>query len=362
MKIREGNSSIEWRGIIEEYREFLPVTESTPIISLREGNTPLIKSHNLKKKLGLDIELYFKFDGANPTGSFKDRGMTLALSKAIENGVRAVICASTGNTSASAAAYAARAAIKAIVLIPEGKIALGKLVQALVYGAHVFQIKGNFDKALDIVKALVEKYPITLVNSINPFRLEGQKSAAFEVCDQLGFAPEYHALPVGNAGNITAYWKGYREYYNIKKIRTLPVMLGFQAAGAAPIVFGKPIENPETIATAIRIGNPASWKGAVTARDESGGRIEAVTDEEILNSYKLIASLEGIFCEPASAASLAGVLKLYKQNYFKPHATVVCTLTGSGLKDPDTVFKVSKEPLKVEANIQAVEKILEKIL
>lgn len=362
MQIRQGNNAIEWKGIIEEYREFLPVTESTPIISLREGNTPLIKSCNLKEKLGLNIELYFKFDGANPTGSFKDRGMTLALSKAIENGARAVICASTGNTSASAAAYAARANIKAIVLIPEGKIALGKLVQALVYGAFVFQIKGNFDKALNIVKALVEKYPITLVNSINPFRLEGQKSAAFEVCDQLGFAPEYHALPVGNAGNITAYWKGYKEYYDAKKITTLPVMLGFQAAGAAPIVIGKPIENPETIATAIRIGNPASWQGAITARDESGGRIEAVTDEEILNAYKLIASTEGIFCEPASAASLAGVLKLYKQNYFKPHTTVVCTLTGNGLKDPDIVFKVSKEPLKVEADIKAVEKVLEGIL
>lgn len=362
MQIRKGNIAIEWKGIIEEYREFLPVTESTPIISLREGNTPLIKSCNLKEKLGLNIELYFKFDGANPTGSFKDRGMTLALSKAIENGARAVICASTGNTSASAAAYAARANIKAIVLIPEGKIALGKLVQALVYGAHVFQIKGNFDKALNIVKALVEKYPITLVNSINPFRLEGQKSAAFEVCDQLGFAPQYHALPVGNAGNITAYWKGFREYYNAKKITTLPVMLGFQAAGAAPIVIGKPIENPETIATAIRIGNPASWQGAIEARDESGGRIEAVTDEEILDAYKLVASVEGIFCEPASAASLAGVLKLYKQNYFKPHTTVVCTLTGNGLKDPDTVFKVSKEPLKIEADVKAVENVLEGIL
>ncbi|MBE0426720.1 MAG: threonine synthase [Nitrospirae bacterium] len=351
-----------WNGIIEEYRKFLPVTENTPIISLREGNTPLIKGLNLKKKLGLDIEIYFKFDGANPTGSFKDRGMTLALSKAIENGAKAVICASTGNTSASAAAYAARADIKAIVLIPEGKIALGKLAQALVHGAHVFQIKGNFDEALNIVKALVEKYPITLVNSINPFRLEGQKSAAFEACDQLGFAPEYHALPVGNAGNITAYWKGYKEYLNAKKISSLPVMLGFQAAGAAPIVLGRPVEKPETIATAIRIGNPASWKGAVAARDESGGRIEAVTDGEILNAYKLTASVEGIFCEPASAASLAGVLKLYKENYFRPGASVVCTLTGNGLKDPDTVFKVSEEPLKIEAKIQAVEKFLEEIL
>jgi threonine synthase len=363
MEIVEDNRTRPlWRGIIEEYREFLPVTDSTPIISLNEGNTPLIKSQNIKKKLGLDIEVYFKVDGANPTGSFKDRGMTLALSKAMENGAEAVICASTGNTSASAAAYAAKANIKAIVLIPEGKIALGKLAQALVHGAYVLQINGNFDDALNIVKTLVEKYPITLVNSINPFRLEGQKSAAFEVCDQLGFAPEYHALPVGNAGNITAYWKGYREYNSAKRTLSLPVMLGFQAAGAAPIVLGRPIEKPETVATAIRIGNPASWKGAVAARDESKGRIEAVTDEEILNAYKLISSSEGIFCEPASAASLAGVIKLYRKNYFRSGVSVICTLTGSGLKDPDTVFKVSKEPLKVKADVEAVEKIIEGIL
>jgi threonine synthase len=363
MSTGECNSSkISWRGIIEEYRDFLPVTDKTPIITLNEGNTPLIKVLNLKEKLGLDLDLYFKFDGANPTGSFKDRGMTLALSKAIENGAKAVICASTGNTSASAAAYAAKANMKAVVLIPEGKIALGKLVQALVYGAFVLQVKGNFDEALSIVKALVEKYPITLVNSINPFRLEGQKSAAYEVCDQLGFAPEYHALPVGNAGNITAYWKGYKEYNNTKRISSLPVMLGFQAAGAAPIVLGRPVEKPETVATAIRIGNPASWKGAVAARDESGGRIDAVTDEEILNAYKLIASTEGIFCEPASAASLAGVIKLYKANYFRPGVSIVCTLTGSGLKDPDTVFRVSSEPLKVEADISAVEKALDGVI
>ncbi|OGW41307.1 MAG: threonine synthase [Nitrospirae bacterium RBG_13_39_12] len=351
-----------WRGIIEEYRDFLPVTDKTPLITLNEGNTPLISVSNLKKKLGLDIELYFKFDGANPTGSFKDRGMTLALSKAMESGAKAVICASTGNTSASAAAYAAKANIKAVVLIPEGKIALGKLVQALIYGAHVLQVKGNFDEALKIVKALVKKHPITLVNSINPFRLEGQKSAAYEVCDQLGFAPEYHALPVGNAGNITAYWKGYKEYNIAKRISSLPVMLGFQAAGAAPIVLGRPVENPETVATAIRIGNPASWEGAVSARDESGGKIDSVTDEEILGAYKLIASAEGIFCEPASAASLAGVIKLYRANFFRRGVSVVCTLTGSGLKDPDTVFRVSSEPLKVEAEINAVEKALEGIL
>jgi threonine synthase len=351
-----------WKGIIEEYREFLPVTENTPIVTLMEGNTPLIKSENLKAKLGIDLELYFKFDGANPTGSFKDRGMTVALSKAMEVCSKAVICASTGNTSASAAAYAAKAGIKAVVLIPEGKIAHGKLAQALVHRAHVIQIKGNFDEALNIVKTLVERYPMTLVNSINPFRLEGQKSAAFEVCDQLGFPPKFQALPVGNAGNITAYWKGYKEYKRAEKIASLPIMLGFQAAGAAPIVLGKPVEKPETIATAIRIGNPASWKGAVAARDESGGRIEAVTDDEILNAYSLIASLEGIFCEPASAASLAGVLKLYKENYFHANDSVVCTLTGNGLKDADIVFKVSKEPLKIKAEIKAVEKALEDIL
>jgi len=351
-----------WRGIIEEYREFLPVSDKTPIVTLKEGNTPLIKAENLKRKLGINLEIYFKFDGVNPTGSFKDRGMTLALSKAIEAGSKAVICASTGNTSASASAYAAKAGIKAIVLIPEGKIALGKLAQALVFGAHVIQVKGNFDQALNIVKAIVEKYPITLVNSINPFRLEGQKSAAFEVCDQLGFVPHYHALPVGNAGNITAYWKGYKEYKKAGKISSLPIMLGFQAAGAAPLVQGKPIEKPETIATAIRIGNPANWKSAIDARDESGGRIDSVTDSEILNAYSLIASIEGIFCEPASAASLAGVIKLYKENYFKNGNNVVCTLTGSGLKDPDIVFKVSKEPLKVKAEIQAVEKIIEGII
>lgn len=350
-----------WKGIIEEYREFLPVGNETPVVTLNEGNTPLIKAVNLKKH-GLDLEIYFKFEGANPTGSFKDRGMTLALSKAVEAGSKAVICASTGNTSASAAAYAARANIKAIVLIPQGKIALGKLAQALVHGAYVLQVEGNFDEALNIVKILVEKHPITLVNSINPFRLEGQKSAAFEVCDQLGFTPKYHALPVGNAGNVTAYWKGYKEYHKKGRSASLPVMLGFQAAGAAPIVLGHRVEKPETIATAIRIGNPASWKGAVAARDESGGRIEAVTDEEILKAYSLIASTEGIFCEPASAASLAGVIKLNKEGYFNAGDTVVCTLTGHGLKDPDTVFRASKEPIKVKADTGEVEKALEGII
>ena len=350
-----------WKGIIEEYREFLPVNSGTPVVTLKEGNTPLIKAVNLKKH-GIDLEIYFKFEGANPTGSFKDRGMTLALSKAVEAGSKAVICASTGNTSASAAAYAARANIKAIVLIPQGKIALGKLAQALVHGAYVLQIEGNFDEALNIVKILVEKHPITLVNSINPFRLEGQKTASFEVCDQLGFTPKYHVLPVGNAGNITAYWNGYKEYHKKGRSASLPVMLGFQAAGAAPIVLGHRVEKPETIATAIRIGNPASWKGAVAARDESGGRIESVTDEEILKAYSLIASTEGIFCEPASAASLAGVIKLNKEGYFNAGDTVVCTLTGHGLKDPDTVFRASKEPIKVKTDIGEVEKVLKGII
>lgn len=344
-----------WSGLINQYSRFLPVSDATPRVTLNEGNTPFIRAVNLKDRAGLDLELYFKFDGANPTGSFKDRGMTLALSKAVESGAKAVICASTGNTSASAAAYAARAGIRAIVLIPEGKIALGKLSQAMVHGALVIQIEGNFDEALAIVKSLVARYPVTLVNSINPYRIEGQKTAAFEICDQLGFAPDYHALPVGNAGNITASWKGYTEYREAKNIEKLPVMLGFQAAGAAPIVLGRAVEKPETIATAIRIGNPASWKGALAARDESGGRIDAVNDDEILHAYSVIAMCEGIFCEPASAASLAGVLKLYKEGYFRQGSTVVCTLTGNGLKDPDTAFSVSEKPLKTKARLDAVE-------
>jgi threonine synthase len=351
-----------WKGIIKAYRNFLPVTDETPIITLNEGNTPLIKAVNLCSKVGLDLDLYFKFEGTNPTGSFKDRGMTLALSKAVESNSKAVICASTGNTSAAAAAYAARAGIKAIVLIPEDKIALGKLSQAIIHGAYVTQIDGNFDEALDIVKALVSEFPITLVNSINPFRLEGQKTAAFEICDHLRFAPKYHAMPVGNAGNITAYWRGYKEYNRANKIATLPKMLGFQAIGAAPIVIGKKIDNPETIATAIRIGNPASWKSALVAKEESGGRIESVTDDEILNAYGLIASSEGVFCEPASAASLAGVINLYNEGFFKSGDSVVCTLTGHGLKDPDTVFRVSKEPLKVKADLQVVKDILKDFL
>lgn len=351
-----------WKGVIDKYRDFLGISDKTPVITLNEGNTPLIKAANLSRILPLKITLYLKYEGANPSGSFKDRGMTLAISKAVEKGAKAVICASTGNTSASASAYAARAGISSIVLIPEGKIAMGKLAQAMIHGSTVLQVKGNFDDALQIVKQLVEKHPVTLVNSINPFRIEGQKTAAFEVCDQLGFAPQFHALPVGNAGNITAYWKGYKEYKDYGKINSCPKMLGFQAAGAAPIVLGHPVEKPETIATAIRIGNPASWKTALTARDESGGRIESVTDDEITEAYKLIASMEGIFCEPASAAPVAGVIKLIKEGYFKGGETVVCTLTGNGLKDADTALKVSRKPIMVNADISEVEKLLKDIL
>ena len=347
-----------WRGIIEEYRNFLPVTDKTPIISLNEGNTPLIKAINLTKILPQKINLYLKYEGANPSGSFKDRGMTLAISKAAEEKSKAVICASTGNTSASASAYAVRAGISAIVLIPEGKIAKGKLAQAMIHGGMVLQVDGNFDDALRIVKQIVEKHSIVLVNSLNPFRIEGQKTAAFEVCDQLGDAPVYHALPVGNAGNITAYWKGYKEYHAAGKINYMPRMLGFQAAGAAPIVLGHPVEKPETIATAIRIGNPASWKGALAARDESGGKIDSVTDEEIIEAYKLIAVKEGIFCEPASAASVAGVIKLSREGYFKDGDIIVCTLTGNGLKDPDNALRISEKPIRIKAELSELENVL----
>ena len=347
-----------WRGIIEEYRNFLPVTDKTPIISLNEGNTPLIKAINLTKILPQKINLYLKYEGANPSGSFKDRGMTLAISKAAEEKSKAVICASTGNTSASASAYAVRAGISAIVLIPEGKIAKGKLAQAMIHGGMVLQVDGNFDDALRIVKQIVEKHSIVLVNSLNPFRIEGQKTAAFEVCDQLGDAPVYHALPVGNAGNITAYWKGYKEYHAAGKINYMPRMLGFQAAGAAPIVLGHPVEKPETIATAIRIGNPASWKGALAARDESGGKIDSVTDEEIIEAYKLIAVKEGIFCELASAASVAGVIKLSREGYFKDGDIIVCTLTGNGLKDPDNALRISEKPIRIKAELSELENVL----
>ncbi len=328
----------QYKGVIERYRDYLPVNSNTPVISLLEGNTPLIPSVSLGKKLGL--RLYFKFEGVNPTGSFKDRGMTMAVSKAVEEGNRAVICASTGNTSASAAAYATRAGLKALVLIPEGKIAMGKLAQALIHNARVVQIKGNFDTALQLVRDICEKHHVALVNSVNPYRIEGQKTAAFEIIDTLGEAPEYQILPVGNAGNITAYWKGYKEYYQKKKAARLPRMLGFQAEGAAPIVLGHPVANPETIATAIRIGNPASWQAAVAARDESGGLIDTVSDHEITEASKQLAGEEGIFAEPASAASIAGLLKLGQTGYFSKETLVVTILTGHGLKDPQ--FAISE--------------------
>ncbi len=347
-----------WQGLINNYREFLPVNEDTPIITLNEGNTLFVRAKNLENKLNLPVELYLKFDGQNPTGSFKDRGMTMAVTKAVESGSKAVVCASTGNTSASAAAYAAKAQIKCLVLIPENAIALGKLAQAMAYGAEILAVQGNFDHALELVKEIAEKYPITLVNSINPYRIEGQKTAAFEVCEQLGTAPDYLAIPVGNAGNITAYWKGFNEYLKAGKIDKLPIMCGFQAAGSAPIVLGEPVLEPETIATAIRIGNPASWRSAEAARDESGGVIEAVTDEEILEAYALLASEEGIFAEPASAASVAGVMKKAKAGFFKEGSKVACVLTGNGLKDPDTAIKVGKQPKVIPAEFDAVVKAI----
>ena len=343
-----------WRGLIHAYREFLPVGENTPVITLSEGNTPLIRADRLRQQLGLSCEVYLKYDGANPTGSFKDRGMTVAMSKAVERGAHAVICASTGNTSASAAAYAARAGLKAFVLIPEGKIALGKLSQAMFHGARVLQIRGNFDEALTLVRKISESYPIVLVNSLNPDRIEGQKTAAFEVCDQLEDVPSHLFIPVGNAGNITAYWRGFREYRQAGRIARLPRMIGWQAEGAAPIVRGHIVERPETIASAIRIGNPASWPYALEAAQQSEGTIDMVSDEEILDAYAMLAQAEGIFCEPASAASVAGLAKWAKTEGFLSTARVVCVLTGHGLKDPDTAVKRSPKPTSVEANLEQV--------
>ena len=345
-----------WKGVIDKYKQFLPVTDKTPIVSLNEGNTPLIYAPAISKQLGEDTEVYLKYEGLNPTGSFKDRGMTVAVSKALEEKVIAVMCASTGNTSASAAAYAARAKLKCMVLIPEGAIALGKLSQALIHGAKVIALKGNFDDAFRLVKEITARFPIRLVNSINPHRIEGQKTAAFEISEQLGGSSlDYHAIPVGNAGNITAYWKGYKEYKQAGKINKLPKMLGFQAQGAAPIVRGKIIKNPETLATAIRIGNPASWKKAELSRDESGGLIDMVSDEEIVQAYKFLADKEGVFVEPASAASVAGIFKLKKQGYFKQTAVkIVCTLTGHGLKDPDRAIKSVIKPVVLPAKIEAI--------
>ena len=347
-----------WRGVIEEYRKFLPVTEKTPVISLGEGSTPLIRATRLAQAIAPGVELYLKFEGANPTGSFKDRGMTLAISKAVESGARAVMCASTGNTSASAAAYGARARLSVFVLIPAGKIAMGKLSQAMMHQATVIQIEGNFDQALTLVKEFSTTLAIELVNSVNPFRIDGQKTAAFEVCDQLGGAPTLHVLPVGNAGNITAYWKGYQEYRAANQISRVPRMMGFQAAGAAPIVLGRVVEQPQTIATAIRIGNPASWSSAVKAVEESAGAIDLVTDEEILQAYTMVAATEGVFCEPASAASVAGVAKLHRTGGLREGETVVCTLTGHGLKDADTAISVSKQPQTVKATREDVARLL----
>nr|WP_315295312.1 threonine synthase [Mammaliicoccus lentus] len=332
-----------WQGLIHKYKEYLPVNENTPELTLNEGNTPLIHLPYLSEQL--NINLYAKFEGLNPTGSFKDRGMVMAVAKAKEEGKKIVICASTGNTSASAAAYAARAGMKAIVVIPEGKIALGKLAQAVMYGAEIVSIKGNFDEALNIVKKVAAKGEIALVNSVNPYRIEGQKTSAFEIVEQLdGKAPDTFAIPVGNAGNITAYWKGFKEFDNLNQ-SGLPVMCGFQAEGASPIVQGKVVKNPETVATAIRIGNPASWKMAEEARDESNGLIDSVTDEEILKAYKLMTSKEGVFSEPASNASIAGLLKLHEQGKLKPNQTVVAILTGNGLKDPDTAIDLLDSPI-----------------
>ena len=326
---------------------------------MNEGNTPLIKAENLAKKIGLEANIYLKFDGCNPTGSFKDRGMTMAVTKAKESGSQAIICASTGNTSASAAAYGAKAGLRTLVLIPDGYIALGKLSQAMMYGAEIIAIQGNFDKALEFVRKISEEYPITLVNSVNPYRIEGQKTAAFEVCDALGKAPEYHFIPVGNAGNITAYWKGYKEYHSLGKIKELPMMMGYEAEGSAAIVRNERIMNPETLATAIRIGNPASWDKAVAARDESKGTIGCVTDEKIVEAYKLIASCEGVFAEPASAASVAGLIQAHEKGLVKVGSDIVCVLTGNGLKDPDNAIKFANaEVQKASAEYEDVLRLI----
>ena len=344
----------QWRGLIEEYRAWLPVDADTPVVTLREGGTPLVYACTLSEMTGSQV--WLKYDGANPTGSFKDRGMTMAISKAAQEGARAVICASTGNTSASAAAYAVKAGMVCAVLVPQGKIAMGKLAQAIIHGATLLQVEGNFDDCLTLARGLADDYPVSLVNSVNPDRIEGQKTASFEIIDMLGDAPDIHCLPVGNAGNITAYWKGYREYADAGHSTHLPRMWGFQAAGSAPIVQGAPVAKPETIATAIRIGNPASWEQAVAAREESGGFIDSVTDEQILAAYRLLASKEGLFCEPASAASVAGLLQAHERGQLDPGQTIVCTLTGNGLKDPQWALEAAPDPIvvPVDAAVAAV--------
>ena len=345
-----------WRGLIEEYRDRLPVSDATPVVTLREGGTPLVYACTVSELVG--CEVWLKYDGANPTGSFKDRGMTMAISKAAEAGAEVVICASTGNTSASAAAYATKAGMRSAVLVPQGKIAMGKLAQAIVHGATLLQVDGNFDECLRIARELADRFPVELVNSVNPARIEGQKAASFEIVDQLDRAPDIHALPVGNAGNITAYWKGYTEYAADGLASSRPRMWGFQAAGSAPIVLGHAVDQPETIATAIRIGNPASWQQAEQARDESDGVIESVTDEEILAAYRLLASREGLFCEPASAASVAGVLKKHAAGELDSGQTIVCTLTGNGLKDPQWALEGATDPVVVPVDVQAAARAL----
>jgi threonine synthase len=352
-----------WGGVIEAYRLHLPVSRKTPVVTLLEGNTPLIFSRALSHRLGRSAEVYLKYEGMNPTGSFKDRGMTVAISKAVESKSIAVLCASTGNTSASASAYAARAGLRSIVLIPSGAIALGKLSQALIHGARVATVEANFDACLALVKSLARMYPVTLVNSVNPHRIEGQKTCAFEICDALGRAPDFNITPVGNAGNITAQWKGYREYHQQGKARHLPVMLGFQAEGAAPLVRGQVVKHPRTIATAIRIGNPASWQGAMMASEASHGFIRAVSDREILEAYRLLAVEDGVFAEPASAASVAGLLKLAQTGYFKRRQSrrrrgpiIVCILTGHGLKDPERAIKSIRLARPLPPSLSAISK------
>ncbi|MFZ9212896.1 MAG: threonine synthase [Candidatus Nanopelagicales bacterium] len=341
----------QWRGVIEEYKNRLPINSKTPIVTLGEGGTPLVYACTLSEML--NNQVYLKVEGMNPTGSFKDRGMTVAISKAAENGAKAVICASTGNTSASATAYAVKAGMTSAVLIPDGKIAMGKLAQAIVHGAKVLQVQGNFDDCLVLAKDLAENYPVALVNSVNPDRIEGQKTASFEVIDRLGDAPDLHVLPVGNAGNITAYWKGYVEYKNDSISSKLPQMWGFQAAGASPIVDGKIVEKPETIATAIRIGNPASWQQALNAKEESKGRIDKVTDEQILKSYHLLAEKEGVFVEPSSAAGVAGLLMLKEKNELPKDKVIVITVSGNGLKDPHWALEGAKDPIKVSVDAKS---------
>ena len=344
-------------GVLNTYPDLLPVTSATPIITMGEGDTPLVRSNRLGRELGC-TELYFKLEGCNPTGSFKDRGMVMAIAKALEEGTKAIMCASTGNTSASAAAFGAYCDIPTFVLIPKGEVAMGKLAQAMIYGAKVIMINGNFDAALGMVREFTQRNDVTLVNSVNPHRIEGQKTAAFEIVDKLGGAPDMLFIPVGNAGNITAYWKGFREYQDLGRSQALPRMMGFQAEGAAPIVRGEPVARPQTIASAIRIGNPATWNGAIEARDGSGGVIDAVSDDEILEAYRLLANKEGIFCEPASAASFAGLMKMHRQGMDLSDKRIVCICTGNGLKDPDLAVSSSGgQTIEVQANIEALEAV-----